>query len=33
VLLDERAFDAAPVAKGERVPLSWARDEARPLAA
>ena len=33
VLLDERAFDAAPVAKGERVPLSWALDEARPLAA
>ena len=33
VLLDERAFDAAPVAAGQRVSLSWPRAAARPLAA
>ncbi len=33
VLLDERAFDAAPVTAGQRVSLSWPRAAARPLAA
>ena len=33
VLLDEAAFDAAPVAAGQRVSLSWPREAARPLAA
>jgi putative spermidine/putrescine transport system ATP-binding protein len=33
VLMDESAFDAAPVAAGERVSLSWRRESARPLAA
>jgi putative spermidine/putrescine transport system ATP-binding protein len=33
VVLDERAFDATPVEAGQRVPLSWPRHEARPLAA
>lgn len=33
VLLDEAAYDAAPVAAGQRVSLSWPRDAARALAA
>ena len=33
VLLDEAAFDAAPVAAGQRVSLSWPREAARALAA
>ncbi|MFO1049368.1 MAG: ABC transporter ATP-binding protein [Geminicoccaceae bacterium] len=33
VLLDEAAYDAAPVAAGERVSLSWPRGAARALAA
>ena len=33
VVLDESAFDAAPVEPGQRVSLSWPRGEARPLAA
>ncbi len=33
VLMDERAFDAAPVAAGQQVSLSWPREAARPLAA
>jgi putative spermidine/putrescine transport system ATP-binding protein len=33
VLLDEAAFDAAPVRAGQRVSLSWPRAAARPLAA
>ncbi len=33
VLLDEAAFDAAPVAAGEHVSLSWPREAARALAA
>jgi putative spermidine/putrescine transport system ATP-binding protein len=31
VLLDERAFDQAPVAAGERTSVSWPRAEAHPL--
>jgi putative spermidine/putrescine transport system ATP-binding protein len=31
VLLDERAFDRAPVAAGERTPVSWPRAEAHSL--
>jgi putative spermidine/putrescine transport system ATP-binding protein len=31
VLLDERAFDQAPVAAGERTPVSWPRAEAHSL--
>jgi putative spermidine/putrescine transport system ATP-binding protein len=33
VVLDESAFDAAPVEPGQRVSLSWPRGEARALAA
>ena len=33
VLMDEWAFDAAPVAVGQQVSLSWPREAARPLAA
>jgi putative spermidine/putrescine transport system ATP-binding protein len=33
VLLDEAAYDAAPVAAGQKVSLSWPRDAARALAA
>jgi hypothetical protein len=33
VLLDEAAFDAAPVTAGQRVSLSWPREAARALAA
>ena len=33
MLLDEAAFDAAPVAEGQRVSLSWPREAARALAA
>jgi putative spermidine/putrescine transport system ATP-binding protein len=33
VVLDESAFDAAPVEPGQRVSLSWPRADARPLAA
>jgi putative spermidine/putrescine transport system ATP-binding protein len=33
VVLDESAFDAAPVEPGQRVSLSWPRGEARKLAA
>ena len=33
VLLDERAYDAAPVTVGQQVDLSWPREAARALAA